>query len=252
MSLNGVGHAPVETRTHRGVVFAKLGDDGLLTFLHDEKACGQPDQHGTAQDDPNAQVLDEGRDFRSARTTTGAARTLGALATAFAAKNLTQLAVEVAPQFVQIRRSALLLLWAPAGGGLPGIRLGPGRWHIARWLVARITGRFVIVTSPAGVVQVEHASDLCGQQGPSQGWQLKIHGSLTLSGGRNSIVPNLRATQGAARGYSRFNSRGSGTVNSARGNAAWTISARAERKRGKPSPLRALKNTRGTGSPSSS
>jgi len=108
----------------------------LLTFLHDEEAGGQPNERGTAQDDANAQVLDEGRDFRAARTTAGAARALRSLGAAFAAKHLTEFAVEVTPQFVQIRRSALLLLWGAAWRGLPRIGLG-ARWrHVARWLVA--------------------------------------------------------------------------------------------------------------------
>jgi hypothetical protein len=164
------------------VVLAKLGDDGLLTFLNDEKAGGQPNQQSSTQDDADAQVLDESRDFGSARTTSRAAWALGTLRAAFAAKDLTELAVEIAPQLVQIGRAALLLLWAASWGWLPSIWLGAGWRRVARWLVARVTGRFVIVTTPAWVVQIEHASDLCGQQGPSQGWQVKIHGEVSLSG----------------------------------------------------------------------
>ena len=42
------GHyvAPVEAGPHGGLVFAKLGNDGLLALLHNEKTRAQPYQHG--------------------------------------------------------------------------------------------------------------------------------------------------------------------------------------------------------------
>ena len=46
---------------------------------------------------------------------------------------------------------------------------------------AGFIGRFVIVSTPTRVVQIEHASYLCRQQRPSKGWKVKIHGCITLS-----------------------------------------------------------------------
>jgi hypothetical protein len=89
---------------------------------------------------------------------------LGTLRPAFATKNLTQLAIEVAPEFIQVRRATLLLLWTTARWLLPRIRLGACWWNITGRFGARFMRRFVFVTAPTRVIQIEHASDLCGEQ----------------------------------------------------------------------------------------
>ena len=175
VTLNRVRHAPIETSADSRVVFAKLCDHSLLTFLHNEKARGQPNQQGPTQNHPDAQVFDEGWNFGSTRSTTRPPGALRTLRSTFATENLSQFSVEITPQLIQIRRAALLL-WRASWRLLPCIRLG-ARWgNIVARLGARLVGRLVIVTTPARVVQIEHASDLCRQQGPSKGWEVEIHG----------------------------------------------------------------------------
>ena len=42
MFLNWIGKTPIKTRSYRYLVFAKLGNDSLLAFLHNEEAGAQP------------------------------------------------------------------------------------------------------------------------------------------------------------------------------------------------------------------
>src|SRR5690606_29206421 len=118
MALHGVWQAPVEARAHGAVVAAELRDDGLLAFLHDEEAGAQPDEHRDADDEARAETggLGVGVEAGSATATTIAPTVVGsALAVGPAvAQQATELAVEVAPEFVQVGR-ALVGALAPRG-----------------------------------------------------------------------------------------------------------------------------------------
>ena len=62
LPLNGPGQPPVQARVHHGgVVPAELGDDGVLPFLHDEKARAQPHERGCARQQGQARARAAGR-----------------------------------------------------------------------------------------------------------------------------------------------------------------------------------------------
>ena len=61
MALDGVWHAPIDTRPDGTVVAAKLGDDGLLPLLHNEKTGAHPDQQQGTQDNTHAQISENRR-----------------------------------------------------------------------------------------------------------------------------------------------------------------------------------------------
>ena len=72
MSLHRIRQAPVETRAHRRLVFAELGDHRLLTFLDDEKPGAKPNQQGHRRNHTQTDAVHERRQARAARTgTTG-------------------------------------------------------------------------------------------------------------------------------------------------------------------------------------
>ncbi|MPM16956.1 hypothetical protein SDC9_63338 [bioreactor metagenome] len=98
MSLNGIWQTPVQTGIHGGMVFAELGDDSLLAFLHDEHAGAQPDhgRHGSDHANANASAL-------HARLEAAVTAVVGALVAA-AAKQTRKLAVQIAEHLVKIRR----------------------------------------------------------------------------------------------------------------------------------------------------
>ena len=107
MALNWVRQTPVEARAHRGFVTTKLGDHGLLAFLHNEETGAQPDQknhHPCGQGHAQTRVALARRTTRvvavATRTLLGfrAARILARLAT----EQIAQFAVQIAPDFFQI------------------------------------------------------------------------------------------------------------------------------------------------------
>ena len=109
MALNGVWHAPVKTRTHSRFVAAELGNNGLLTLLHNKKARTQPHQQGHHGHGNQAQFGRTGVGIESTTKAAAGASWFTALTTALPAgstanrsKQPTQLAIEVAPNFVQI------------------------------------------------------------------------------------------------------------------------------------------------------
>ena len=67
MALYRIGHAPVDTGTHGAVVAAKLGDDGLLPLLHNEKTGAQPNQERNASHDAQTPASVFKRALTSAR-----------------------------------------------------------------------------------------------------------------------------------------------------------------------------------------
>src|SRR5262245_21509867 len=109
---------------------------GLLPFLHDEEAAAQPDQDDHTDDQAGAQAgtLHVGRKLA---VTTRPALTLRST---LAAEQAAQLAIEVAPQFVEIGRTlvATATTGALVAGGLVALRLGS--------------------EPPAGIVQIEEAA----------------------------------------------------------------------------------------------
>src|SRR5262245_1621565 len=109
---------------------------GLLPFLHDEEAAAQPDQdhHADDQGGTEASALHVRRKLPVA---TRPALTRGST---LAAKQTAQLAIEVAPELVQVGRT---LVAATAAGAL-----------VARGLVALCLGP----AAPARIVQIEQAA----------------------------------------------------------------------------------------------
>src|SRR5256885_9350907 len=104
MALDRVRQPPVDAGAHRALVLAELGDDGLLAFLDDEDARAHPDDEGNAGDQAHAHA-----GAAHVRRLAAAAIADGRLATAaarLAAEQARELAVEVAPQLIQIRRLA--------------------------------------------------------------------------------------------------------------------------------------------------
>ena len=127
MALNGIRQTPIEARSDGFFVASELGDDRLLAFLHNEEARAQPNQrrdqqHG--QDSALQRTPLAGRAKGTTRATTlappfstapvgawtlGRFRGPGCVARAFTAKPLTPLAVQVPPDFFQVRRLLALV-----------------------------------------------------------------------------------------------------------------------------------------------
>jgi hypothetical protein len=100
MALDRIGQAPVETRTHGGLVAAELGDDGLLAFLDNEESGAKPDQHDHCRHQAGA---DAGTLHVGLETATAAiAAVVGTFA--LSAEQAAQLAVEITPELIQVRR----------------------------------------------------------------------------------------------------------------------------------------------------
>ena len=143
--LDRVGQAPVKACAGDAFFwpfeFAKAGDDGLLSLLHDVKARAQPYQHDHAQNqaDSDACALHVGLKaaaiaravpappIAALAIVCGATRGLGG------AEQTAQLAVEITPEFVQIGRA---LLGSPRTGrvalGWFGCR-GLVFWRLCLW-----------------------------------------------------------------------------------------------------------------------
>ena len=82
MPLHGIGQTPIKTGAYRTFVLSKLGDDGLLPFLHDENLFPtKSEQQSRDQAHTNAGIL---HIRLVSATVTGSAS-----ASIFSAKNLT-------------------------------------------------------------------------------------------------------------------------------------------------------------------
>ncbi|MCY1548447.1 hypothetical protein D9M68_845590 [compost metagenome] len=154
MALDGVRQAPVETGTHGAAVLAKLRDDGLLALLHDEEAGAQPDQCRDADNEArtNAGGLGAGVEIGHTAATGTVATTL---TTALFAQQATELAVEVAPQLVEIWRTLVGPLTSRALRRTVVV-VAFGLLTVLRSLIAGC----VVAPAPAWIVQVEHAQQL--------------------------------------------------------------------------------------------
>ncbi len=105
--FNGIGKAPIEARIHGRFVFAELRNDRLLPLLHNEEAGAQPNQHQHAHDQAGADT----RTFHvGLKVSAAIARWWFFRAT----KQTAQLPVEIAPEFIQIRRTGLRGIFRPA------------------------------------------------------------------------------------------------------------------------------------------
>ena len=159
--LDGVRQTPVETRSHRCVVFAELRNNRLLALLHNEKTSAQPDQYSNpgnqASTDTSAFHVRLKPTTRPVATTPTAAIVIAAASVFVAAEKACQFFVEITPEFIQIGRALVSAL-----------RFGPCRWRRWRWPfrldagLLVITGRFVwrwtvTITTPTVIVQVKHA-----------------------------------------------------------------------------------------------
>jgi hypothetical protein len=169
MALDGVRQAPVDACAHGALVLAELGDDGLLAFLHDEDARAHPDDEGDARDQAHAHA-------RAAHVGRLAAASIadGGLATAaarLAAEQAGQLAVQVAPQFVQIGRLATTARRRTVVAAVTVVACGFRRRR--RRGTVRVGARGIVVlvvaTSPARIIQVEHPAKALRQHRPAMG-----------------------------------------------------------------------------------
>jgi hypothetical protein len=157
MSFNGVWQPPVEAGTYGAFVFAELSDDCLLTFLDNEKPSPHPDNKDDASNeaDPHACVLHI-RLKAAPRATIARAST----ATVLWSKQAAKLPVEIAPQLIQI--------WGlPTDGPLVAAtltRLGKRR---ALFRPPSFVEFAIFATSPAGIIQIEHAPNTLGQRSPA-------------------------------------------------------------------------------------
>ena len=112
----------------RADVLAKLGEDGDLAFLDDEKPAGQPEQDGRSDQNAKADFRLTGR--RAGRPGGCGPRAAGA--TLATTEQRAQAVVEIAPDLVEIRGASV------SGGPL-------GRLRVIVTLTA----------TPAGVIQIE-------------------------------------------------------------------------------------------------
>lgn len=100
MRLEGIGAAPLKAGIHSVTEAAKRHDNSLLSFLHDEKPTAQPDQRNQTG---NQACTNTGTLGVRCETTPLAAGTL----TFVAGENAAEFAVEIAPEFIEIRRTIL-------------------------------------------------------------------------------------------------------------------------------------------------
>ena len=105
MRLDRVGQAPAQTGFGRFQTFAELQYHAALRRVDDVKPGSQPDHHDQPQQQPDT-ATEQFRieiDFGQARS----AAIAGITAALFLAHHATQLAVEITPQFFQIRRTII-------------------------------------------------------------------------------------------------------------------------------------------------
>src|SRR5690606_5285890 len=140
------------------------------------------DQHGDGGNDTDAHagVLHVGLEVPAAQ------RTRRAAAPAAPAEQAAELAVQVAPQLVEVGRLAGRPAIAPPGArptrppGAAGPR--PGATVVA-----------ILTAAPAGVVEVENAPKARRQPGPAQGAVSLVHARILLfcrDAETGAIVPN--------------------------------------------------------------
>ena len=107
VGLERIREAPLEAGVDRVAVAAERGDDGLLAFLDDEDAAAEPDQRRRRRRSapaPTPALLRLGWKFGPPP---GVAAAVAALRAAAAAEQAAQLAVEVAPELVEVGRAVV-------------------------------------------------------------------------------------------------------------------------------------------------
>src|SRR5690606_5182411 len=131
-ALDRVWQTPVEACPHRRVVAAESGDDGLLAFLDDEDARAHPDDddHDGDQAGADARTLHVGLETSPAAIAATSAEATPAFAAAPATEQASELAVEVAPELVEIRRAlvgatVVPAAFEPVAAFRPAAALGP-------------------------------------------------------------------------------------------------------------------------------
>ena len=104
MGLEWIRHAPLEAGVDRAAVLAERRDHCLLAFLDNEESAAEPDQCHDARDQAgtDAGTLHVGLEVGAVVVTGPAAR--AARASALATEQTAELAIEVAPELVEIRR----------------------------------------------------------------------------------------------------------------------------------------------------
>ena len=153
MALNRIRQAPIETRAHGALVLSELGNDGLLTFLHDKEAGAHPDHKGDTGNQTDTDTC-AFHIWLKAATRTSTGPTTRAV---FPAKQATKLAIEITPELIKIRwllavaRPLLAAPWAARWRCRPILRT-----HTA------VIG-LVITATPTWIVQIEHAPNTVWQ-----------------------------------------------------------------------------------------
>jgi hypothetical protein len=109
MSLHRVGQPPIKSGTHRVFELAKLRNNSLLAFLHNEESCAKPYQNRNTSDKPYTHPCIFHVGLKAVATIRWATAT-----TILAAKESGQFAIEITPKLVQIRRLTTRLGVAPS------------------------------------------------------------------------------------------------------------------------------------------
>ena len=115
MALNRIRQAPIETRAHGALVLSELGNDGLLTFLHDKEAGAHPDHKRDTGNQTDTDTC-AFHIWLKATTRTSTGTTARAV---FPTKKTTKLAIEITPELIKIRwlraiaRPLLATPWPP-------------------------------------------------------------------------------------------------------------------------------------------
>src|SRR5690606_7956398 len=104
MLLDGIRHAPLQTRRHRLVVFAETRNNSDLAFLHDHEAAQTPD-HDNDYRQTAEQFGRARRQRRHAATRATGTRAARPAAATLVAKQRANSVVEVAPDLIQIGRT---------------------------------------------------------------------------------------------------------------------------------------------------
>ena len=138
VGLERIRQPPMKTSVGDIGQFAEARDRRLLTFLHDEESGGQPaqdaDQH--QDDDPHPHALGRGVEIGPLR------RSAAAVApTTLLAEHAVELAVEIAPELIEIGRAAT------------------ARTAIGILVVIALVAVRAIVLAPTRVVEVEQTGE---------------------------------------------------------------------------------------------
>src|SRR5690606_3424939 len=132
VTFNWIRKPPLQTGRQGLRVLAELGHHGNLPFLDDDKAAGQPQADQDDDDDGHhlGRALGKLHTAAISRAIVAAAKWAAALG--LAPEEGTETIIEIAPDFVQVRRTIALV--------------GPTRRF----------GAVIVATAPTWIIQIKH------------------------------------------------------------------------------------------------